>query len=168
MKYFFDNITKYDTIWYGFIAFEKNIEDCINNNLKNNQLYEDELNNEFYQDDLNNENIEKININKYKNIINNIINNIIIEISNINYCINYDNNIIYLSIENDGNYYDYIKFEKDIRPIIIKISELFNNKFINGEFTGVEYKPDGFQYKYRIFNDEKNNKITMKKRILNW
>ena len=163
MKYFFDNITKYDTIWYGFITFDKNIEDCINNNLINNKLYQDELNedklnkDELYEDELNNE-----------NIINNIINNIIIEISNINYYINYDNNIIYLSIENDGNYYDYIKFEKDIRPIIIKISELFNNKFINGEFTGVEYKPDGFQYKYRIFNDEKNNKITMKKRILNW
>jgi len=157
MKYFFDNITKFDTVWYGFIKFEKSI--CILN--EENKIIQDYEENKMIED-------EENRINDIENRIKEMINDIIIEIADVNFYINYLEETIYLSLENDGFYYDYTKFEKEIRPIITKISEVFNNKFINGEFTGIEYKPDGVQYKYRLQNDEANNKYTMKKRILNW
>ena len=60
---------------------------------------------------------------------------------------------MYLSIDNDWNFYGSNKFESDIRNIITQIDQHLpeNNvkiTFLNGEFTAIEYKPDGNQYKY--------------------
>lgn len=95
-----------------------------------------------------------------------LLNDIIVEITNINFYINIEDNKIYLSVDNDGNYYDNNRFENDIRNIITQISKNCFINFLNGEFTGVEYKPDGNQYKYKIINTE--HKIDIKKRVLNW
>ena len=48
---------------------------------------------------------------------------------------------MYLSIDNDWNFYGYDRFENDIRNIITHIEKyLSNNELINfmsGEFTGI-------------------------------
>jgi hypothetical protein len=97
-----------------------------------------------------------------------LLNDVLVEITNINFYINIENNKIYLSIDNDGNYYDNNKFENNIRNIITQISKIYSINFLNGEFTGIEYKPDGNQYKYKISNNIGENKIDIKKRVLNW
>jgi hypothetical protein len=138
-KYYFDELqnTKFDTIWYGFIEF-----DTLNNNILNDNI-------------------------KMSNIT-----DIIIDISNVNFYIFIEENRIYLSLDNDRYYYTYTCFEKTIREIIYKLIEYLSGdtinkiEFINGEFTGVEYKPNGCQYKYKLTKID--SKISLKKRILNW
>ncbi len=129
-KYYFDlpYTRKYDTIWYGYLEFDR-ISDDFNVSL---------------------------------------LNDILVEIADINFYINIENNKIYLSIDNDGNYYDNNKFENNIRNIITQISKIYSINFLNGEFTGIEYKPDGNQYKYKITNNIEEHKIDIKKRVLNW
>lgn len=129
-KYYFDlpYTRKYDTIWYGYLEFDR-ISDDFNVSL---------------------------------------LNDILVEITDINFYINIENNKIYLSIDNDGNYYDNNKFENNIRNIITQISKIYSINFLNGEFTGIEYKPDGNQYKYKITNNIGEHKIDIKKRVLNW
>ncbi len=129
-KYYFDlpYTRKYDTIWYGYLEFDR-ISDDFNVSL---------------------------------------LNDILVEIADINFYINIENNKIYLSIDNDGNYYDNNKFENNIRNIITQISKIYSINFLNGEFTGIEYKPDGNQYKYKITNNIVEHKIDIKKRVLNW
>ena len=129
-KYYFDlpYTRKYDTIWYGYLEFDR-ISDDFNVSL---------------------------------------LNDILVEIADINFYINIENNKIYLSIDNDGNYYDNNKFENNIRNIITQISKIYSINFLNGEFTGIEYKPDGNQYKYKITNNIGEHKIDIKKRVLNW
>ena len=101
-----------------------------------------------------------------------LLNEVITEITNINFYINIENNKIYLSVDNDGNYYGSSRFENDIRNIITHIEKhLSKNRvinFLNGEFTAIEYKPDGNQYKYKLTNNLDEKKINIKKRILNW
>lgn len=132
-KYYFDipYIKKYETIWYGYLEFDK-IKDC----------------------DIS------------------LLNEVITEITNISFYINIETNKIYLSVDNDGNYYDSSRFENDIRNIIIHIEKhLSKNEvvnFISGEFTAIEYKPDGNQYKYKLTNKLIEQKIDIKKRVLNW
>ena len=101
-----------------------------------------------------------------------LLNEVITEITNISFYINIETNKIYLSVDNDGNYYDSSRFENDIRNIITHIekhlskNEIIN--FISGEFTAIEYKPDGNQYKYKLTNNLDQKKIDIKKRVLNW
>lgn len=97
-----------------------------------------------------------------------LLNDVLVEITDINFYINIENNKIYLSIDNDGNYYDNNKFENNIRNIITQISKIYSINFLNGEFTGIEYKPEGNQYKYKITNNIEEHKIDIKKRVLNW
>ena len=101
-----------------------------------------------------------------------LLNEVITEITNISFYINIETNKIYLSVDNDGNYYDSSRFENDIRNIIIHIEQhLSKNEvvnFISGEFTAIEYKPDGNQYKYKLTNNLTEKKIDIKKRVLNW
>jgi hypothetical protein len=136
-KYYFElpYIKKYETIWYGYLEFNK-IKDCdISNNIS-------------------------------------LLNEVITEITNISFYINIEDNKIYLSIDNDGNYYDSCRFENDIRNIITHIEQHLSKNgvvnFISGEFTAIEYKPDGNQYKYKITNNLTEHKIDIKKRVLNW
>ena len=112
---------------------------------------------------------------EYDNIKNydiSLLNEIIIEITNISFYINIEDNKMYLSVDNDGNFYGYNKFENDIRNIIMQIEQVLstNDKvnFISGEFTAIEYKPDGNQYKYKLTNNLTEHKIDIKKRVLNW
>jgi hypothetical protein len=101
-----------------------------------------------------------------------LLNEVITEITNINFYINIENNKIYLSVDNDGNYYGSSRFENDIRNIITHIEKYLSKNeiinFISGEFTAIEYKPDGNQYKYKLTNNLDEKKINIKKRILNW
>ena len=135
-KYYFDlpYIRKYETIWYGYLEFDKKIEIFIND-------------------------ISLLNDN-------------FTELFDISFYINIENNKMYLSIDNDWNYYGYDRFENDIRNIITHIEKhLSKNEvvnFVSGEFTAIEYKPDGNQYKYKITNNLTEHKIDIKKRVLNW
>jgi hypothetical protein len=101
-----------------------------------------------------------------------LLNEVITEITNISFYINIETNKIYLSVDNDGNYYDSSRFENDIRNIIIHIEQHLSKNdvvnFISGEFTAIEYKPDGNQYKYKLTNNLTEKKIDIKKRVLNW
>lgn len=94
------------------------------------------------------------------------------ELFDINFYINIEDNKMYLSIDNDWNFYGYDRFENDIRNIITHIEKhLSKNEIINflsGEFTAIEYKPDGNQYKYKLTNNLDQKKIDIKKRVLNW
>jgi hypothetical protein len=136
-KYYFDlpYIKKYETIWYGYLEFDKIKDFDISDNIS-------------------------------------LLNEVITEITNISFYINIEDNKIYLSVDNDGNYYDSCRFENDIRNIIKHIEQyLSKNKivnFISGEFTAIEYKPDGNQYKYKLTNNLTEHKIDIKKRVLNW
>jgi len=135
-KYYFDlpYIKKYETIWYGYLEFDKKIEIFIND-------------------------ISLLNDN-------------FTELFDISFYINIEDNKMYLSIDNDWNYYGYDRFENDIRNIITHIEKhLSKNEvvnFVSGEFTAIEYKPDGNQYKYKITNNLTEHKIDIKKRVLNW
>ena len=101
-----------------------------------------------------------------------LLNEVITEITNISFYINIENNKMYLSVDNDGNYYDSSRFENDIRNIITHIEKYLSKNevinFISGEFTAIEYKPDGNQYKYKLTNNLTEHKIDIKKRVLNW
>jgi len=101
-----------------------------------------------------------------------LLNEVITEITNISFYINIEDNKIYLSVDNDGNFYGSNRFENDIRNIITHIEQhLSKNEivnFISGEFSGIEYKPEGNQYKYKITNNLTEHKIDIKKRVLNW
>ena len=94
------------------------------------------------------------------------------ELFDINFYINIDDNKMYLSIDNDWNFYGYDRFENDIRNIITHIEKYLSKNeiinFISGEFTAIEYKPDGNQYKYKLTNNLDEKKINIKKRVLNW
>ena len=135
-KYYFDipYTRKYETIWYGYLEFDKKIEIFINDI----SLFYDNFT----------------------------------ELFDINFYINIEDNKMYLSIDNDWNFYGYDRFENDIRNIITHIekhlskNEIIN--FISGEFTAIEYKPDGNQYKYKLINNLDQKKIDIKKRVLNW
>ena len=135
-KYYFDipYTRKYETIWYGYLEFDKKIEIFINDI----SLFYDNFT----------------------------------ELFDINFYINIEDNKMYLSIDNDWNFYGYDRFENDIRNIITHIekhlskNEIIN--FISGEFTAIEYKPDGNQYKYKLTNNLNEKKIDIKKRVLNW
>ena len=135
-KYYFDipYTRKYETIWYGYLEFDKKIEIFINDI----SLFYDNFT----------------------------------ELFDINFYINIEDNKMYLSIDNDWNFYGYDRFENDIRNIITHIekhlskNEIIN--FISGEFTAIEYKPDGNQYKYKLTNNLDEKKIDIKKRVLNW
>jgi hypothetical protein len=135
-KYYFDipYTKKYETIWYGYLEFDKKIESFINN-------------------------ISLLNDN-------------FTELFDISFYINIEDNKMYLSIDNDWNFYGYNRFENDIRNIIIHIEQYLSKNeiiiFLNGEFTAIEYKPDGNQYKYKITNNLTEHKIDIKKRVLNW
>lgn len=135
-KYYFDlpYTRKYETIWYGYLEFDKKIQYFMNNI--------------------------------------SLLNEVITEITNISFYINIENNKMYLSIDNDWNFYGYDRFENDIRNIITHIEKYLSNNelinFISGEFTGIEYKPDGNQYKYKLTNNLDEKKIDIKKRVLNW
>ena len=101
-----------------------------------------------------------------------LLNEVITEITNISFYINIENNKMYLSVDNDGNYYGSSRFENDIRNIITHMEKYLSKNevinFISGEFTAIEYKPDGNQYKYKLTNNLNEKKIDIKKRILNW
>jgi hypothetical protein len=135
-KYYFDipYTRKYETIWYGYLEFDKKIE-CFINNIS-------------------------------------LLNEVITEITNISFYINIEDNKMYLSVDNDGNYYGSSRFENDIRNIITHIEKYLSKNevinFISGEFTAIEYKPDGNQYKYKLTNNLDEKKIDIKKRVLNW
>ena len=94
------------------------------------------------------------------------------ELFDINFYINIEDNKMYLSIDNDWNFYGYDRFENDIRNIITHIEKYLSKNeiinFISGEFTAIEYKPDGNQYKYKLTNNLDEKKIDIKKRVLNW
>jgi hypothetical protein len=91
---------------------------------------------------------------------------IFIEICNINFYINIINNIIYISLCQDEKYYFY-QFEKDIKIVIELIQIKYKIKIESGEFNAIEIKNFGNQYKY-IIKNTKNDKISLKKKILNW
>jgi hypothetical protein len=132
-KYYFDlpYTRKYETIWYGYLDFDK---------IKDYDI--------------------------------SLLNEVITEITDISFYINIEDNKMYLSVDNDGNYYGSSRFENDIRNIITHIEKhLSKNEeinFISGEFTAIEYKPDGNQYKYKLTNNLDEKKINIKKRVLNW
>jgi hypothetical protein len=137
-KYYFDlpYTKKYETIWYGYLEFDKIKDYDISNNISK-------------------------------------LNEVITEITDISFYINIEDNKIYLSIDNDGNYYGSSRFENDIRNIITHIEQYLSKNdlniiFLSGEFTAIEYKPDGNQYKYKITNNLTEHKIDIKKRVLNW
>lgn len=136
-KYYFDlpYTKKYETIWYGYLEFDKIKDYDISDNIS-------------------------------------LLNEVITEITNISFYINIEDNKIYLSVDNDGNYYSSNRFENDIRNIITHIEQYLSKNgivnFINGEFTAIEYKPDGNQYKYKLTNNLTEHKIDIKKRVLNW
>lgn len=90
---------------------------------------------------------------------------ILIDTCEQNFYIKYDNNHICLSLDLD-TYYFYYEFEKHIKKVVRQIEEK-NNTYIDfGEFFGTECKNKGNQYKYTI--KKKEDKIVLKKKILNW
>jgi len=91
--------------------------------------------------------------------------NILVDICEINFYINIDKDTIYLSMDRDENYYVH-QFEKHIKKVIKKSEEILNIKILSGEFNATEVKHEASQYKYIITcNDDK---IILKKRVLNW
>lgn len=95
------------------------------------------------------------------------VDNILIDICNVNFYINIDNNNINLSLCQDENYY-YYDFEKHIKKLIKKIEEICNLSIIYGEFNANELKHNGSQYRYTIQKDMDTDKVILKKDTLNW
>lgn len=91
---------------------------------------------------------------------------ILSEICNINFYIYLLDSKIYISLCQDEKYY-YYDFEKDIKKVISEIEIKFKVKINYGEFNATEIKHYGNQYKYTITKD-KNSKIILKKKVLNW
>jgi hypothetical protein len=93
---------------------------------------------------------------------------IITEICDINFYRHHDEDHLYLSLDADENYY-YDSFEKHIFKMIKKLEKECNIFIESAEFYAFECKHFGNQYKYNIDrNKDKNNKIILKKKILNW
>lgn len=108
---------------------------------------------------------------KYKKLDDNPISfldmdNILVDICNINFYVNLDNDNINISLCQDEKYY-YYQFELHIKKVIKKFEEYFNIQIISGEFNATELKHQGDQIKYTITKTS-DNKISLKKRILNW
>ena len=79
----------------------------------------------------------------------------------------YKNKKQYKKITN--NFYNFKDYDIIILSIIFLLLNInYSINFLNGEFTGIEYKPDGNQYKYKITNNIGEHKIDIKKRVLNW
>lgn len=93
------------------------------------------------------------------------LNDIVTDICKINFYINIDNSNIYISLCQDSHYY-YYDFEKDIKKVILKLEKEFDINIIGGEFNANEVNHNANQYKYTIL--KKNEKITLKKKTLNW
>lgn len=96
------------------------------------------------------------------------IDNILLDICDVNFYINLDleKNLLYISLCQDEKYYIY-QFEKHIKKVIKKFEECLNIIITSAEFNATELKHEGYQYKYNVTRDI-NNRIILKKRILNW
>ena len=126
-QYYFDNtnlLTRYYTIWYGFINYKTT-----------NPIILDES----------------------------LVNDVLTEACDINFYIHFHENNIYLSIDNDSEYY-ITKFEKDIKPAIKALEDTLQINFESAEFNANEYNPHGKRYKYRIFRE--GEKLILKKTCL--
>jgi len=140
-KYYFESYnlqTRYFTIWHGFLKYD-GIQIPINR-----EHILSENNKLLYNIDLS---------------------DIFSEICELNFYISLIDNYIYISHDNDELYY-YYQFEKSIKNAIKKTELAFNIVITNGEFYGNEIKHNGNQYKYTII--KKDDKIILKKKILNW
>jgi len=92
----------------------------------------------------------------------------ITEICDINFYRHHDEDHLYLSLDADENYY-FSSFEKHIFKIIKQLEKKFTIFIETAEFYAFECKHFGNQYKYNITrNKENNNKIILKKKVLNW
>ena len=87
------------------------------------------------------------------------------EICDINFYVSLIDNNIYLSVCRDSHFY-YQDFEKNIKKIIKEIEIKFNISIKSGQFNANEVKHRGSQYRYTINKD--NDKISVKRKILNW
>lgn len=83
-----------------------------------------------------------------------------------NFYIKLIDNYIYLSLCSDSKFY-YYDFEKKIKKTITKIEDKFSIDIYSGNFDAEEFKPEGNKYKYFI-SKNKDNKIILRKKILNW
>ena len=97
---------------------------------------------------------------------NRLLDDLLCELTDTNFYVNIINNHIHISICQDSKYY-YYQFEKDIKNIIKEIENKFIVSIEGGEFSAVECKYNGNQYKYTISKNKDKN-IILKKRILNW
>jgi len=89
-------------------------------------------------------------------------------VTGLNFYRHHDEDHVYLSLDADENYY-FSSFEKHIFKIIKQLEKKFTIFIENAEFYAFECKHFGNQYKYNITrNKENNNKIILKKKVLNW
>ena len=140
-KYYFESYNlqeRYSTLWHGFLKYDG------------------------IQIPINREHILSTNNKLLYNID---LNDIFTEICQLNFYISLIDNYIYISHDNDELYY-YHQFEKSIKNAIKETELKFNIVITNGEFYGNEIKHNGNQYKYTI--SKKDDKIILKKKILNW
>ena len=93
--------------------------------------------------------------------------NLLTEICEINFYVSIIDNRIHISVCGDSFFY-YYNFEKTIKKVIKKIEKKFNINITESEFFATELKHMGNQYKYNTSRDEKNEKIILKKKTLNW
>jgi hypothetical protein len=91
--------------------------------------------------------------------------NILVDICNINFYIDIDDEHIHISLDRDENYYAH-QFDTHIKKVIKQIEERLLIKILEGEFYANEVKHNGSQYKYNIICN--TDKIILKKTILNW
>jgi len=89
-----------------------------------------------------------------------------IENLNINFYVTLIDNIIHISCCSDSSFY-YYDFEKKIKKTITDIEKYFNIDIYSGNFNANELKYNPNQYKY-IISKNKENKIILRKKILNW
>jgi hypothetical protein len=140
-KYYFESYnlqTRYCTIWHGFLKYDG------------------------IQIPINREHILSTNNKLLYNID---LSDIFTEICQLNFYISLIDNYIYISHDMDEFYY-YYQFEKSIKNAIKETELKFNIVITNGEFYANEIKHNGNQYKYTI--SKKDDKIILKKKILNW
>ena len=95
------------------------------------------------------------------------IDNILIDICDNNFYLNNDSENIYISLDRDSKYY-VEQFEKQIKKVIKQIEEMLYVTVTYGEFNATEIKHNGSQYKYTLTRNKTDNKIILKKIILNW
>jgi hypothetical protein len=91
---------------------------------------------------------------------------ILTENLDVNFYVSLIDNNIHISCCSDFKFYFY-DFEKYIKRTILNIESKFNIYIYFGNFNATEIKHNGNQYKYTI-NKNNENKIILKKRILNW